>query len=167
MRGSSLIFATAAILLGNASAAPTTKAPLDTFYLVSTSEMKPDCEPANLDNVWAISLFDPDYEANYVLRQIGADYGSLPKFQLIDGTLHTWAQGPHGVSVFQYNSTMPVVKEELQFARAVQSGGNLGLLDGYLLVVDGIKYGWTVCDGAFGEQVVRLLRSPKSLNTSN
>ena len=37
---------------------------------------------------------------------------------------------------------------------SAQPAGNLALNEGYLLTVDGEKEGWTICDGALGNEVL-------------
>ena len=79
---------------------------------------------------------------------------SLPRFNFTHGFLETLSAGVGGVGEYVYNSTVAVENEELQFVPSKQRKGNLGLKDGYLLTVDGEVRGWTICDGALGEQVV-------------
>jgi hypothetical protein len=57
---------------------------------------------------------DPYYQPALVLRLIGPGYGSLPNFTLSNNTLHTTASGPHGIGIYQYNSTTVAAGVELQ-----------------------------------------------------
>jgi hypothetical protein len=64
------------------------------------------------------------------------------------------ADAPFNGGLKQYNSTVVEEGKELQFLAAVQPAGNLALDNGYLLTVNGEKKGWTICDGALGNEVL-------------
>ena len=139
-----------------ASALPKSSPKLSNFLLVTTSQRTPTHNSSRLANVSATSLFDPLYQTDYLLRLTAPGYGVLPCFNLTNGDLHTAADGPHGIGQYVYNSTGILgAGDELELAPAVELNGNLGLKSGYLLTVGGEETGWTVCDGALGEQVVR------------
>lgn len=149
------------------SAAPTLspRAPGDVttpFLLVTTTDCEPNANSSLLSNVSATSLFDPFNQRNYLLRTIAPGYGSLPYFNLTSGTLHTTASGPEAQGTFQYNSTEVEAGTELQFAPANEPSGNLGLKDGYLLMVNGTGTGWSVCDGEIGQSVIEWMGTDAS-----
>jgi hypothetical protein len=129
------------------------------FYLVTTSSYKCSSNSTLLSSVSATSLFDPQHQANYLLRLIAPGYFSLPNFTLTDGVLHTNSAGPFGLQTYIYNSTPPVVGTELQFAQSLQGSGGLSLIGGYLLAVNGSGKGWTICSGTAGESVVNTIIS--------
>jgi hypothetical protein len=56
--------------------------------------------------------------------------------------------------MLHYNSTRVTVGSELQFLASQQPAGNIALNEGYLLTVDGQREGWTICDGALGNEVL-------------
>ncbi|KAJ9649797.1 hypothetical protein H2199_000576 [Coniosporium tulheliwenetii] len=118
-----------------------TAAGLSSFYLVTTSSSNATTNSSSLPNVKATSLFDPYYQPNFFLRIIDPGYGSLPTFNLTDGTLQTLANAPRGPAVYLYNSTTVVEDTELQFLPEEQPAGNLALKGGYLLTVDGESEG--------------------------
>ncbi|KAF2718187.1 hypothetical protein K431DRAFT_287921 [Polychaeton citri CBS 116435] len=125
------------------------------FYLVTTTQSTSSSNSSLLANVSATSLFDPYYQTNYLLRLIDPGYLSLPTFNLTSGTLHTAASGPHNIGPEQqYNSTFVEAGSELQFAPSVQTKGNVGLWEGYLVTVGGSCEGWTICDGELGQVVI-------------
>ncbi|KAJ9654900.1 hypothetical protein H2201_008924 [Coniosporium apollinis] len=113
-----------------------TAAGLSSFYLVTTSSSNATTNSSSLPNVKATSLFDPYYQPNFFLRIIDPGYGSLPTFNLTDGTLQTLANAPRGPAVYLYNSMTVVEDTELQFLPEEQPAGNLALKGGYLLTVD-------------------------------
>lgn len=125
-----------------------------TFYLVTTEQSTPTTNSSLLRAVSATSLFDPYYRPALAIRLTGPGYGSLPNFTLTDGTLHTIASGPHGIGVYEYNSTAVVAGQELQFLAAPQPAGGLALSGGYLLSVNGTTNGWTICVGELEQDVV-------------
>ncbi|KAK5137497.1 hypothetical protein LTR08_008475 [Meristemomyces frigidus] len=151
-------FSLLSVLLGASAAAsvyPRTPLPLSTFLLVTTSQCPSASNASLLANVSATSLFDPYSQAIDQLRLIAPGYGSLPRFNITNGDLHTAAAGPHGVGQYVYNSTGVVSPgQELQFTPAVEPNGNLALKNGYLLTVGGEEVGWTICDGDLSEQVI-------------
>lgn len=154
-----LIYLVTAALACLTTAAPTSLKPVN-FFLVTTSQPTPTANSSDLANVNATSLFnpslDPTVQEPYLLRLIEPGYNSLPTFNLTNGTLHTdtTALGSAGFGTYEYNSTEVLKGGELQFLPSNQRRGNLGFRDGYLLTVGGDYEGWTVCDGALGEEVV-------------
>jgi hypothetical protein len=56
--------------------------------------------------------------------------------------------------MLHYNSTRVTAGSELQFLASQQPAGNIALDEGYLLTVDGQREGWTICDGALGNEVL-------------
>lgn len=141
------------LLAALTTAAPSPKNPTN-FLLVTTTSRTSFANSSDLANVSATSLFDPNYQTNYLLRTIAPGYGSLPRFNLTGGTLETLGTGPHGIGEFEYNSTAVRAGEELQFAPSKEPAGRLGLRDGFLLSVGGMVSGWTICDGELEERVV-------------
>lgn len=130
----------------NASHAP--------FYLVTTISSHSNANSSVLANVSATSLFDPFYVSLCQLRLIGPGYGSLPTFTLANGTLHTFASGPHGFPAnVEYNSTFVEAGTELQFSGSPEPQGNLAV-KGAFLTVNGMRKGWTICAGELEQQVV-------------
>jgi hypothetical protein len=97
---------------------------------------------------------DPFNQPALLLRLIGPGYGSLPNFTLASGTLSTVAQAPFNGGAKVYQSTVVEAGKELQFLASAQPAGNLALDGSYLLTVGGEKKGWTICDGALGEEVL-------------
>jgi len=141
-----------------AAAAPTTSTPanhLTDFLLVTTSTTDSTSSSASLPNVNVTSLFDPSHQTDFYLRLISPGYGSLPRFNLSQGSLHTEAENVFdGYQVEEYNSTTVVADQELSFNPAPHGSGNLSLKDGYLLAVGGDIEGWTVCEGDLEESVI-------------
>ncbi|ORY14320.1 hypothetical protein BCR34DRAFT_599301 [Clohesyomyces aquaticus] len=127
---------------------------LTNFLLVTTNQSTPTSNSSSLRAVSATSLFDPFYQATLYLRLTGPGYGSLPNFTLSSGTLHTTASGPHGIGIFEYNSTIVVNGTQLGFVAAEQPAGNLALDGGYLLTVGGQKEGWAICPGDLEQEVL-------------
>jgi hypothetical protein len=163
----STLISTLPFLLTLANAFPSTLTnaqPLDTrasgnptnFLLVTTTSRHPapNGNSSLLPSVSATSLFDPYYQANFLLRTIDPGYLSLPTFTLTDGTLHTISSGPHGIGTYMYNSTKQLEGTDLQFYALEEADGNLGLEKGRLLTVDGKSEGWTLCDGELEQTVV-------------
>ena len=97
---------------------------------------------------------DPVSQSTLLLRLLGPGYNSLPNFTLTDGVLATTTSGPHGIGTLQYNSTTVTAGQELQFVAREQTGGNVGLDEGYLVTVDGESEGWTICDSESGRDVL-------------
>lgn len=139
-----------------AAAAPTSQAyrTLSSFYLTTTSSSEYSANSSNLPDAVALGLFDPYYQENVLLRLTQPGYLSLPNFTLTDSTLHTVSSGPHGLGTYEYNSTAVMDDQELQFLASPQSGGNVGLKNGYLLSVNDQTDGWTLCAGDLSETVV-------------
>jgi hypothetical protein len=121
------------------------------FYLVSTPTRTypPAAETAGLN------LFDPYYQANYLLRAQPAA-GSYSSFNLTQGgQLQTWAYPPHAAG------------PQAIYASEVEEDGDIlfnpsfaGLyggfsFDGRWLAYNGDSKGFTACDGALGQTVVR------------
>ena len=156
MHVSTLLTAFAATFsLTTASPYPRAATPLSDFLLVTTTQCPSTANPSTLANVSATSLFDPYDQKNYLLRLIAPGYGSLPRFNITNGDLHTAAVGPEGVGNYVYNTTGTVTAgQELQLSPAVEPAGNLALKNGYLLTVNGQEEGWTICDGALSAQLV-------------
>ena len=128
---------------------------LTNFLLVTTTQCSATNLSATLANVSAVSLFDPYDQSAFLLRLIEPGYNSIPTFNLTNGDLHTISSGIEGFGTYVYNSTgMATAGEELGLRAAPEPMGNLGLKNGYLLVVDGEEWGWTVCDGELEESVV-------------
>jgi hypothetical protein len=154
------------LLASLVTAAPTSSCKTTTnsspFYLVTTSSCECSSNSTLLPSVSATSLFDPQHQANYLLRLISPEYFSLPNFTITDGVLHTISSGPFGLETYLYNSTPPVAGTELQFAQSLQGNGGLSLIGGYLLAVNGSGKGWTICSGPLGERVVCIFRGNKS-----
>ncbi|KAK3656739.1 hypothetical protein LTR56_002720 [Elasticomyces elasticus] len=141
--------------LAAASPYPRQASNLTNFLLVTTSQCPSTANSSALADVSALSLFDPHYQANYIIRTIGPGYGSLPRFNLTSGDLGSLASGPHGVGTFVYNSTGEVEGGQLMFSKeADDEDGNLALKNGYLLTVDGEEEGWTICEGPLDEEVI-------------
>lgn len=136
------------------AAIPTPPQNLTNFLLVTTTCPEYSANSSLLPNVNATSLFDPAKQETFLLRLIAPGYGSLPLFNISNSTLHTESYGPIGFTLEEYNSTTVTSGDEIGFLPAVQTKGNLGLKDGYLLGVSGETEGWTVCDGAIGQSVV-------------
>ncbi|KAK3070183.1 hypothetical protein LTR53_010905 [Teratosphaeriaceae sp. CCFEE 6253] len=154
MRTSQLL-TTGLAVLAAASPYPRQIANPTNFLLVTTSQCPSANSSSTLPGVSATSLFDPNYQPNYLLRLIDPGYGSLPRFNLTNGELASIAMGPHGVGTFVYSSTGNVTGgEELEFSRDVEPAGNLALKTGYLLTVGGEEEGWTVCNGQLDEEVI-------------
>lgn len=125
------------------------------FYLVTTTQSTPSLNSSSLANVSLTTLFAPYYQPNELLRLIAPGYGSVPTFNISDGALHTEQLGPHGVGPEEeYNSTVVHAGAELQFYAEYEGEGDLGLLDGYLLGVNGSGVGWTICVEELGQSVV-------------
>lgn len=139
------------------AAAPTAPQDLTNFLLVTTTCPEYSSNSSLLPDVNATSLFDPNKQETFLLRLIAPGYGSLPQFNISNSTLQTESYGPIGFTLEEYNSTTVTSGDELGFEPAVQTTGNLGLKDGYLLGVSGETEGWTVCDGEIGQSVVGLL----------
>lgn len=137
-----------------------------TFYLVTTEQSTPTTNSSLLRAVSATSLFDPYYRPALTIRLTSPGYGSLPNFTLTDGTLHTIASGPHGIGVYEYNSTAIVAGQELQFLAASQPAGGLALSGGYLLSVNGTIDGWTICVGELEQDVLEWMGTDASCNAT-
>ncbi|OCL01672.1 hypothetical protein AOQ84DRAFT_213094 [Glonium stellatum] len=150
-------------LLALATAYPSTPS---TFYLVTTNQSAPTTNSSLLRAVSATSLFDPYYRPALAIRLTGPGYGSLPNFTLTDGTLHTTAAGPHGIGIYEYNSTAVVAGQELQFLASPQPVGGLALSGGYLLSVNGTTNGWTICVGELEQDVLEWMGTDASCNAT-
>ena len=124
------------------------------FYLVTTTSCERAANSSWLENVSATSLFDPYDQATFLLRLIEPGYGSLPKFNLSQAILHSFADPPASFTPAKYNSTRVVAGAKLGFDDAPESNGNLGLEQGFLLTVGGVSEGWTICEGPLEESVV-------------
>ena len=122
--------------------------------LVTTSSPNSTTDSSDLPDVSATSLFDPYDQVNFLLRLIGDDYLSLPKFNFTHGVLRTLSDGIEGSGEYVYNSTKIETGGKLQFVPSEQDNGNLGLQFGYLLTVDGQSEGWSICEGPLEEKVV-------------
>ncbi|CZT16136.1 uncharacterized protein RCC_01977 [Ramularia collo-cygni] len=153
MKGSFLLAIMCAALT---AAIPTPPPDLTNFLLVTSTCSDYTANSSLLPNVNATSLFDPNKQETFLLRLIAPGYGSLPQFNISNSTLQTESYGPVGFTLEEYNSTTVTSGDELGFVPAVQTMGNLGLKDGYLLSVLGETEGWTVCDGAgaIGQSVI-------------
>ncbi|KAF2473397.1 uncharacterized protein BDR25DRAFT_387607 [Lindgomyces ingoldianus] len=127
---------------------------LTNFLLVTTNQSTATSNSSTLRAVSATSLFDPYYQPTLYLRLTGPGYGSLPNFTLTSGTLHTTTYGPHGIGVYEYNSTTVIAGQQLGFLAAEQPAGNLALDAGYLLTVGGEKEGWMICKGDLEQDVL-------------
>lgn len=136
------------------AAIPTAPQNLTNFLLVTSTCPEYSANSSMLPKVNATSLFDPAKQETFLLRLIAPGYGSLPRFNISNATLHTESYGPIGFTLEEYNSTTVTSGDELGFEPAVQTNGNLELKDGYLLGVSGETEGWTVCDGDLGQSVV-------------
>jgi hypothetical protein len=154
---SSLLALTAA-LSNIALTAPLQPRQLSNFYLVTTTQSTPTSNSSLLANVSATSLFDPYDQELYLLRLIAPGYNSLPTFTLTSNNdLQTLAEKPEtaGLGEALYNSTGVISAGEVLGLEPTQEpSGNLGLLNGYLLSVDGSCEGWTVCPGELEESVI-------------
>lgn len=157
---SSTFFSVAAFLAVIVSASPSKRqnatSVLSNFYLVTTDQQTSALNSSSLKNVSLTTLFDPYYQAAYLLRLVEPGYGSVPVFNLTDGTLHVDEAGPHGIGEYEYNSTAVYAGSELQFEAAPEGKGDLELKDGYLLAVNGSAVGWTICTEELGQSVVSL-----------
>ncbi|TKA28430.1 hypothetical protein B0A50_03897 [Salinomyces thailandicus] len=155
----STIFATVATAFTLTAASPSasrqSNTTLTNFLLVTTSQRSSTTESSQLTNASATSLFDPFNQESYYLRTISAGYGSLPRFNLTNGDLHTLAMGIEGVGEYVYNSTGKIeAGKEFVLSPSKEPAGNLALADGYLLTVSGEEEGWTICDGDLGQDVL-------------
>lgn len=125
------------------------------FLLVTTTSSSASAHSSNLPNVSATTYFDPYHQTTFLLRTIAPGYGSLPLFNLTDGTLQTPAYVFNdNDGTVEYNSTIVIAGEELGFEPDPQPDGNLVLKDGYLLTVGGDAEGWTLCNGPIDQTVV-------------
>ncbi|EME88820.1 uncharacterized protein MYCFIDRAFT_80177 [Pseudocercospora fijiensis CIRAD86] len=147
---------TAALSAALTTAVPIAQQNLTNFLLVTTTSCEPASNSSLLPNVNATSLFDPDNTDDelYQLRLILPGYNSLPKFNLSDSTLHTYAYGPVGFKEYEYNSTKVEVGQTLNFDPTPEGSGNVALKDDYLLTVNGDAEGWTVCEGDLNQAVI-------------
>lgn len=160
----SILLATMAAVLS--AAIPTAPQELTNFLLVTSTCSDYSANSSLLPDVSATSLFDPNKQETFLLRLTEPGYGSLPVFNISNSTLQTESYGPVGFTLEEYNSTTVTSGDELGFEPAVQTAGNLGLQDGYLLTVGGEVEGWTVCDGDFDQSVVRS-RFSRSIDLSS
>lgn len=153
-----LLFTTAA--LSAPTAAP------GTFYIVTSTQRQSTSDSTSLRGVSATTYYSPGYQPNYLLRELGPGYGSLPNFTLTsDGALSTYALPPRGFTPTVFESVRQEEGAQLQFLQGDQGAGNIGLWKGYLLTVDGKAKGWTVCDagGSVGPVVSGHIRGPTNL----
>ncbi|KAF2814213.1 uncharacterized protein BDZ99DRAFT_379703 [Mytilinidion resinicola] len=161
LKSLSLLILSLSFFIIRTTATPYPTGPLKPVFLVTTPQRTPSSNSSLLHSVSATCLFDPYHQPNFLLRLTGPGYGSLPNFTLTDGTLHTtiYNFGPPAMGTFEYNSTLVLEGQELQFLAAPQGKGNLALVGGYLLAVDGAVEGWEVCVEELGQSVVSLWKS--------
>lgn len=160
-------YALAASLAALATASPLTRrAPAinstEAFYLLTTNTPTYAANSSQLANVSLTTLFDPYYQPNYLLRLVAPGYGSVQSFTLSDGVLHTPGMGPHGIGNYIFNSSDVHTGSELEFRAQYEGHGDLSLVDGYLLGVNGTTKGWTICVEELGQRVVSHLTTRKT-----
>lgn len=126
------------------------------FFLVTTSSHHYHANSSVLANASATTLFYPESGSTYLLRLQQPGYSSLPNFTISDGNLHASDYGPHGFGYYEYNTTEVVNGSALAFEPAKVAHGELSLLHGYLLAMNGSANGWTICSSAstLGQSVV-------------
>lgn len=124
------------------------------FYLVTTTSRNSAHNSSHLNNVSAISIFDPIHQTNYLLRTTDYGYGSLPTFSLSNGDLTTLTSPPFQTEEVIYTS-LPLEKNTpLQLNQYQQPKGKLSLVKGYLLAAGESVEDWTLCTGPLEQTLV-------------
>jgi len=138
-----LIFTTILGLLTLSLSAPTYTPVPSPFYLVTTTSPTQSNNSTSLPHVLSLGLIEPINSTSYYLLDEGPGHASYPQFLLADGNLHATIGGPSGDQDIE---TVEVAAGgELAFRVGSTGCGDLSLLHGYLLAVDGRADKWSVC----------------------
>jgi len=133
-------------LLGLATvviSAPTYSPVPSPFYLVTTTSPHKHGNSTTLPRVLSLGLLEPLNSTSYYLVDQGPGYSSYPQFLLADGNLHANIAGPSGGEDFE--TVDLIAGAELAFQIGDTGCGDLSLLHGYLLAVNGSAAEWSVC----------------------
>jgi len=138
-----LILPTILGLLPLALSAPTYTPVPEPFYLVTTTSETQSSNSTTLPRVLSLGLIEPINSSSYYLVDEGPGYSSYPQFLLADGNLHATIAGSSGSE--EVETVELAAGGELAFRVGDTGCGDLSLLHGYLLAVDGRADGWSVC----------------------
>lgn len=133
-------------LLGLAAltiSAPTHHAVPSPFYLVTTTSLNQSSNSTTLPRVLSLGLLEPLNSTSYYLVDQGPGYASYPQFVLADGNLHATIAGPSGNQDLE--TVDLIAGGELAFQVGDTACGDLSLLHGYLLAVNGSAAHWSIC----------------------
>jgi len=123
------------------------------FYLVTTTSRNSAHNTSHLNNVQAVTIFDPLHQANYLIRTEDLGYGQQP-FSLSNGDLTILTSPPFGTQEVIYTSLPLENNTPLQLSQDAQPKGKLSLVKGYLLAAGGSIDNWSLCTGPLEQTVV-------------
>ncbi|GAB7345725.1 hypothetical protein MBLNU457_3999t1 [Dothideomycetes sp. NU457] len=113
------------------------------FYLVTTASPNQTANSTLLPRVLSLALLEPLNSTSYYLVDEGPGHSSYPQFLLADGNLHATIAGPSGDT--ELETVDLYAGAELAFQVGDTGCGDLSLLHGYLLAVNGSAAEWSVC----------------------
>jgi len=118
------------------------------FYLVTTtSKVQNTTSSSGLAHVLSLGLLEPAGSSVYYLVDEGPGHASYPQFNMTDGNLIARIALSNGTT-----ETIETVElgadSELAFSAQAQPCGDLSLVDGYLLAVNGTAEKWVLCTEA-------------------